>query len=832
MVACASRRCFVPGLVLVLVSACTPRPGLPEDAATCALTFTDSGDVRVFVVGHAFRLEDAVSYETFERSVGETMAQIAPCRSQARPNLVLFPESIGIIPWFGGRRGMLARGASDTETAFNAMYAGYYPIADRYRSRFPGISAARSLALALGDRAWRAMDRGFGAMAKRYGVYVMTSANVPRVTRVEGGEGEPYRDVEAPGSDAAYVATGPEVFNTSILYGPDGALHSTVDKVYLTETEEESLDLSSGPLETLQVMDLPFARIGVAISRDAFYAPFTQRMEDLGVEFVVQPEAWSGWAVQEIAGDWAPDVILTSGWSHTQKYRSFRHNATPMLLGNLFDIVFDGQTWITQKATPQQELKAFVGSLPLPGWLALGPWSMEDPLVADPTLSLEARRERLRELGRKLAPGSGAEEEGAYQRALIGADLTFYGESAAPAPIAVTPTGGPSSRVLTPVQAGGHQSHPEGAFDAAGALYTVFTDTRSGIAQVYLTVSTDQGATWSAPVAVETSTTRQVRPAVAASAPGTVVVAWQEARDGAEQIRIASSTNGGLSFNTRALVQATASAQWEPDLAFSPEGRSLVVVWTDFREGLAPKVRISRSSDLGATWSASERVDPSNEITAKVEGSQLQPTVAWSSAGLAVSWIDYRRRDWAVWAAVAAGAGSFAPAAQVSPPAKTVHDVEVEVLGSDPQLAAAPDGDFVLTWDDQRDRRGHHDVRLARFNAATGWTQLPTLLGGAEAGAFVSRFRPSVGVFGTGASANTVHAVFQDLTPGKNALYRLTVGATAPTPISPTRFDDTGSAANQMTRPRLVVRKDFTGAVVLFEDDRDGFSRIRVSDPL
>lgn len=149
MIASASRRCLVPGLVLVLGSACAPRPGPPEDAATCSLTFTDSGDVRVFVVGHAFRLDDAVSYETFELSVGETMAQIAPCRSQSRPNLVLFPESIGIIPWFGGRRAVLARGASNAETAFNAMYAGYYPVADRYRSRFPGISAARGLTLAL-----------------------------------------------------------------------------------------------------------------------------------------------------------------------------------------------------------------------------------------------------------------------------------------------------------------------------------------------------------------------------------------------------------------------------------------------------------------------------------------------------------------------------------------------------------------------------------------------------------------------------------------------------------------------------------------------------------
>ena len=174
-------------------------PELPSDDTVCRLSFEDRGDVRVFVVGHAFTLDDAASLEHFDASFREDMRRIAPCLSSARPNLVLFPEDSGLVAWFAGRRAMLARGAGDTETAFNAMYAGWFRQVDEYRRRFPGISAARALTLAVGDPAWRAMDTTFGGIAKRYGVWVITSGNVPYVEkRTDEDSVDLFRDPDAP----------------------------------------------------------------------------------------------------------------------------------------------------------------------------------------------------------------------------------------------------------------------------------------------------------------------------------------------------------------------------------------------------------------------------------------------------------------------------------------------------------------------------------------------------------------------------------------------------------------------------------------------------------
>jgi predicted amidohydrolase len=572
--------------LVFLLAGC--KPTIPVDDTVCGLGFRDQGNVRVFVVGHAFSLDDARSLEHFEASFLEDMRRIAPCLSSSRPNLVVFPEDSGLVAWFAGRRALLARGSSDSATAFNAMYAGYFRQADEYLRRFPDISAARALTLALGDVAWRAMDRTFGGIAKRYGIYVITSANLPYVERRTDPESiDLFRDPDAPDGEPAYVATRGECFNSALLYGPGGELLGRIDKVYLTDPEEDSLELSNGPLETMGVFDLPFARIGAAISRDAFYAPFLQRMEDLGVDFVVQPEAFSGWTVEELSGDWLPDVILASGWTHTQKYRGFRHNATPMLLGNLFDLFFDGQTWITRKATPDQPERAFVGSRPLRGWEEIGPWTFPDPGEMDSSTSLEARQARLREQGEWLAPGSGHSAEGKYARSVIAADLDFHGAGPGLV-IPVTPGAGIASRPVAPGSQG-HQTNPDAAYDAGGRLYVVFSDSRAGWPQVYVTASDDDGRTFLPAQPVAPSGAAQLRPSVAAGPAGQVTVAWQEAHEGGKgQIRVAASSDGAATFSAPITVEPAASAQWEPDLAWQPGSLTVAGVWTDFREGLAP----------------------------------------------------------------------------------------------------------------------------------------------------------------------------------------------------------------------------------------------------
>ncbi len=777
--------------------------------ARCELPFSGDGDVRVFAVVHRFTLDDAETYGSFRRSWRRHLGEIEPCLANDRPNLIVFPEDAGLLAWFLGTRGSDARQQTDSEVAFYNIYGQWSGAAQFYLDRDPSISAARALTLALGDPARRAMDETFGGIALETGAWVITGANLPYATRTT----DPalvalLADPDLDGGDGAWVADDSEVYNTALLYGPDGALAGRVDKVYLTDPEEQILDLSRARLDRMPLLETPFAKIGVAISRDAFYAPFTQRLETLGTEIFAQPEAWSGWTIEEMPGVWEPDAILASGWSANQKYRGIVATVAPMLAGNLFDQAFDGQPWVTVKASPDDAPSGFVGSLESTGWRSIGPWAHPDPGIDDPSLSLEERRALLREQGEALLAGSGDPDEGRYADAVIGADLALRRDS-----IAVESAANQSAAVA-PAESG-DQSSPTAAYDAGGRLYAAWTDTRSGTARIRFATSDDAGATWSASVEVDgTGTAAQRLPSIAAGASGRVALAWQE--DGeSDRVRVATSLDGGTSFAPAVDVEAVTATQWMPSIAFQGTSLRLAVAWCDFREGAwAPKVRASVSTDGGISWAQSLRVDPSNAETSRPEGSQVQPSLAFGPAGPAIAWIDYRARDWSVWAAIGTGGVfAFGAAAPVSPSGNGV-----EVLASDPSVLATGD-EVSVVWEEVRARRGHADVRSATIPSGGGaWILDPVIPGGAETGAFASRFRPSIA-----ATASGRVVVFQDTGPSKPALSFSSLDGD-PTPA---RADDSGTAAVSQSRPRLAARPDGGGAVVLFEDDRDGSTRIR-----
>ena len=180
------RRMRWPFALLPLLAACAPTPA----PANCSLSFSDSGTARVFVVGHRVQLSDAASYDAYEASFRRHADAIRPCLSDQRPNLVVFPEESGLVAWFIGRQALAGRNAGDVGTAFQFIYAGAMRAADAYSERYPGISSARALTLAVSDVGWRAVDRTFGGLAKDLGAWVVTSADLP-VSHPLDGRGRP-----------------------------------------------------------------------------------------------------------------------------------------------------------------------------------------------------------------------------------------------------------------------------------------------------------------------------------------------------------------------------------------------------------------------------------------------------------------------------------------------------------------------------------------------------------------------------------------------------------------------------------------------------------------
>ena len=432
-----------------------------------AFTSQDAGrSIRVFAMQFKQDLHNVVSYQAFRTKIECAIRErVLPYRSATEPNVVSFNEDVGLMTLGTGTRGAVARALFDdphpklscepqgvpcgTVAALGAVTAGYGPQVAAYRARFPGgMEPVAGAFVASVDTQARGWMQVFSDMARRYGVYIAGSSDLP-----------PFRESTDPAEIATFadpdlgalpksvfVATSPHAYNTAFVWGPqdvraDGPapLRNVVltnEKVPLTPIEQE-IELAPGPATglaarwNLEPFAIPGsdARIGIATSLPAFVygdaatpdpcadvsVTYMRCLDALGANVVLQDEANPGrWAND--GTPWQPEEWMDStSRAVTDPTVGFAYNVTPMMVGNLADLAFDGQTAITRRAPLSGPGCHYVGVTHADGrFLALLPWVTAD----GPRASLVAT-------GAKLAPGSGDPLENDYAEGAIAADLDF-----------------------------------------------------------------------------------------------------------------------------------------------------------------------------------------------------------------------------------------------------------------------------------------------------------------------------------------------------------------------------------------------------------------------
>jgi hypothetical protein len=190
------------------------------------------------------------------------------------------------------------------------------------------------------------------------------------------------------------------------------------------------------------------AKVGIATSLPAFTYGTLPRgvdpcrdtalyymrcLKSLGANLVLQDEANPGrWTGPDGNGieQWQPLSWMASTYrAVSDRSVDFDYNVTAMMVGNLSDLPFDGQSAITQRALrgrgchyignsgfvageDQPVFRRYAGRKP--DFLALAPWVVPD-----------APRPQLRAVGAALAPGSGSPLEDHYLETALVADLPF-----------------------------------------------------------------------------------------------------------------------------------------------------------------------------------------------------------------------------------------------------------------------------------------------------------------------------------------------------------------------------------------------------------------------
>ncbi len=387
---------------------------------------------RVIAVGNHINLDAAVSEERFTEELVRIFSLAVPLLASDRPNLVALGELLGLPLALTGRRGFLSRRMHSSSLAIALLVPGYARRMWYYRRRFPGISLVRALLLSLTDVLYRPFTETLSALAAQYSIYLCASTVAPhaRLSRASANIARFGRK----GADHVYLPEGREVYNTAFLWGPDGALIGTTDKVFLTKSELNTLDLTPGDLGQVRAFETELGKVGIAISLDAFTPEYLRVLDGLGARIVIQNDANDAlWAAPCATWEWQPQEWLNSVLGSLQDdYPNLFYNVCPMQVGNFFEIPFDGQSTISMKSDSDPDPTInFVGNdgfvhtgtgRPLKGkFLAMAPWVEDDPGKAEPEMSLSERRKRLERVARELLPGKTRANQ--YRESVIWADV-------------------------------------------------------------------------------------------------------------------------------------------------------------------------------------------------------------------------------------------------------------------------------------------------------------------------------------------------------------------------------------------------------------------------
>lgn len=137
-----------------------------------------------------------------------------------------------------------------------------------------------------------------------------------------------------------------------------------------------------------------------------------------------------------------------------------------------------------------------------------------------------------------------------------------------------------------------NQTFPIILYDAPrDRLYVFWQDNRRGNYDIWMAYSTDNGATWREPPSMPVNdfdvdpNADQVRPTAVVNEAGNIYIAWQDRRNGNDDIYFAFSTDGGETFSKSVFVtddpRITQQSQSAPAIAVKEE--TVFIVWQDAR---------------------------------------------------------------------------------------------------------------------------------------------------------------------------------------------------------------------------------------------------------
>ena len=259
------------------------------------------------------------------------------------------------------------------------------------------------------------------------------------------------------------------------------------------------------------------------------------------------------------------------------------------------------------------------------------------------------------------------------------------------------------------------QLRPDVALDGAENAIVVWEDDSrppAGTFQIYARVLSSGGAELVPTFTVnQVATSNQRTPRVAAAADGRFAVTWRDNRSSLPKVYVRGFTAEGIGSDELRIAPASTTAEADPAIAMEENG-DIWVAWAAGGRVFASRVRADGTNRLGPI-----RLDSAG-------GWKGRPSIALTQGGFAAAWEECvaaqafttessgctnRQRQVRVRVFDASGVPQSAP---VLASATNVRRTAL------PQIAAAPDGRFMVTWQDDNDGNGSYEILRRAFNAS------------------------------------------------------------------------------------------------------------------
>ena len=207
------------------------------------------------------------------------------------------------------------------------------------------------------------------------------------------------------------------------------------------------------------------------------------------------------------------------------------------------------------------------------------------------------------------------------------------------------PSSWPAAVTVAEHQASG-ASNPAIAVSNDGNVHLVWQENRNQESDILYVSGQPSGETinWGTPVTLSVGITASVRPAIVSRGSNSLYVAWGEKAPDikAQYVRLARSANGGASWSAPERVEddpvsanSVAPTDVAPALAVLPSG-AVCVAWHGFEPGAtyeAEEVWVSCSLDEGETWQRKANVSGSTSVIS------IRPILASGGDGiLHIAW--------------------------------------------------------------------------------------------------------------------------------------------------------------------------------------------------